>query len=365
MSDSASTSVGSIQLTNTYESIQAFSPKELGRINDIKKQLKEDDPQGIISFGVRAQRDIADFADSVLNEVRKNDTGSAADVLNSLVAKVKETGIDTVNADSFLAKMPIFGGLVNPFKRIVERYENLSVQIEKISDELERARMQLMRDITMLDIMYAKNLEYKNTLDIYIAAGQMKLTELEETNLPALRTTAEQTNRQEDLQQYNDLTAFINNLGKKITDLKLSRMIALQTAPQIRLIQSGSQALAEKIQSSIVNTIPLWKNQVVIAITLLRQKKALKLQKNITATTNALLEKNADVLKDNSIGIANETAGGVVEIETLKKANENLIATIEGTLAVQASGKEKRLQAEQELARIEEQLKGKLSALKS
>lgn len=347
------------------ESIVPFSAEELARVQEIKNQIKVDDSQAIITYGVGAQRDISTFADSILNEVRAKDSGYAGDILTNLVLKVKETDVDSLSGGGFLSKIPFFGNLANTFKRFIERYDKLSVQIEKIVDELDHARMNMLRDITLLDNMYGKNLEYQKNLDLYISAGELKLKELDATTLPELKAKADQTKQPEDVQKYNDFMQFLNRLDKKIYDLKLSRAITIQTGPQLRLIQNGNQALVEKIQSSILNTIPLWKNQIVIAITLFRQKKALKLQKEVTDTTNELLEKNAELLKESAAGIAQESERGIVDIETLKKVNDDLIATIEETLKIQEDGKAKRQQAELELVKIEDQLKNKLLSIKN
>jgi uncharacterized protein YaaN involved in tellurite resistance len=365
MNDKANTSDDLSLIKKADQSIVAFSPQELARVQEIKSQINVEDSQAIITFGVGAQRDISAFADNVLNEVRAKDSGFAGDILTDLVIKVKEIDVDSLKKSGFMSKIPFFGNLVNSFKRFIERYERLSVQIEKIVNELDDARMNMLRDITLLDNMYGKNLDYMNNLDLYIAAGQMKLKELESTTLPDLKAKAEQTKRPEDVQKYNDFAQFLNRLDKKIYDLKLSRMITTQTGPQLRLIQNGNQALVEKIQSSILNTIPLWKNQIVIAITLFRQKKALKLQKEVTDTTNELLQKNAELLKESTIGIARESERGIVEIDTLKKVNDDLISTIEETIKIQEEGKSKRLQAEQELVKIEDELRSKLLAMKS
>jgi uncharacterized protein YaaN involved in tellurite resistance len=353
------------KLINSDEEMIPFTPEELVRVQEIKDQINVEDSQAVITYGVGAQRDISQFADNILQQVRAKDSGFAGDILTNLVLKVKEIDVDSLGEGGFLSKIPILGNLVNSFKRFIERYEKLSVQIEKIVDQLDDARMHMLKDITLLDNMYDKNLDFMKNLDVYIAAGKLKLKELEDTTLPALKEKAEQSKRQEDVQKYNDFTQFLNRLDKKIYDLKLSRTITMQTGPQIRLIQNGNQALVEKIQSSILNTIPLWKNQIVIAITLFRQKKALKLQKEVTDTTNELLKKNAELLKESTTGIAKESERGIVDIETLKKVNDDLISTIEETLKIQAEGKSKRQQAEQELVKIEDQLKSKLLALKN
>jgi len=224
--------------------------------------------------------------------------------------------------------------------------------------------MQLLKDVTMFDNLYEKNLEYLKELDLHIIAGQLKLKEVQDTILPQLKAKAEQSGDPVDAQRFQDMNQMANRFEKKIHDMKLSRMIAIQTSPQIRLIQGNNQVLVEKIQSSILNTIPLWKNQIIIAIGLFKQKKALKLQQEVTATTNELLAKNAEMLKDSSIQVARESERGIVDIETLKKVNNDLISTIEETLKIQQEGKQKRQQAETELIQLESDLKKKLVDIK-
>ena len=356
-----------VSLSNTsMVNLANLSPEQLARIDDIKKQINVEDSQAIITFGVGAQRDISTFADNVLQEVRTKDSGYAGAILTDLVIKVKDIDVDSLGSkEGFFSKIPFLGGLLNSFKKFIIRYEKLSVQIEKIVDELDKARMQMLRDLTLLDTMYAKNLEYLHNLDLFIAAGQLKLQELQNTVAPQLKMKADETRDPADAQKYNDFMQFLNRFEKKLYDLKLSRMISIQAGPQLRLIQNGDQALVEKIQSSILNTIPLWKNQIVIAITLFRQKSALKLQKEVTDTTNELLRKNSEMLKDSTIEIARESERGIMDIETLKKVNSDLISTIEDTLKIQADGKAKRQLAESELAKIEQELKEKLLSVKA
>jgi uncharacterized protein YaaN involved in tellurite resistance len=246
---------------------------------------------------------------------------------------------------------------VNAIKKFIAQYEKVSVHIERIIGELDKARVTLLKDISMLDSMYETNLQYLRNLDYYIAAGMVKLKELQEKTLPELKAKAEASNDPKDTQRLQDFSQAMNRFEKKIHDLKLSRLIAIQTAPQLRLIQGNNQALVEKIQSSILNTIPLWKNQIVIAVSLFRQKKSLELQKEVSKTTNELLAKNSELLKQSSIDIAKENERGIVEVETLKKVNQDLITTIEETLKIQAEGRTKRQAAESEIIRLEGELK--------
>jgi uncharacterized protein YaaN involved in tellurite resistance len=229
---------------------------------------------------------------------------------------------------------------------------------------LDRAKLQLIRDITTLDTMYEKNLDYLKQLDIYIMAGSLKLKDLNDKVMPELKEKAQRTGDAMDAQRVKDMAELISRFEKKIHDLKLSRMIAIQSAPQIRLIQNNDQTLVEKIQSSIMNTIPLWKNQIAIAITMLRQQSALRLQRDVTNATNNLLARNSEMLKTSSIDIARENERGIVDIETLKKVNEDLIITLEETLKIQQEGREKRAQVEIELKTMENDIKNKLMELK-
>ncbi|MDA3901035.1 MAG: toxic anion resistance protein [Spirochaetes bacterium] len=342
-----------------------FVPGDLAKIEEIKKSFNINNSDEVIGYGIGAQREISDFSDTILNQVRSKDSGYVGEVLTGLMFTVKDLKVDSLSTGgSFLSSVPIIGDMVDKAKRFIARYDKLSVQIEKIIEELEKARMNLLKDITLLDNLYNKNLLYLKNLDVYIAAGEDKIDELYTVVLPQFKTKADESNDPADAQRYHDLSQLINRFEKKLHDLKLSRMIAIQTAPQVRMIQNGDQVLVEKIQSSILNTIPLWKNQIVIAITLFRQNKALKLQKEISETTNDLLKKNSEMLKSGTVEVARESERGIVEIETLKKVNNDLISTIEETLKIQQEGKAKRQNAEKELIKLEGELKTKLKAAK-
>ena len=349
---------------STALDLTKFTPEEKTQIETIKNQINLDDSQAIITYGVGAQREISTFADNILGEIRNKDSGYVGEILTDLVTHIKKVDVNGLEQKGgFFSRL--FSSFSNTVKRFIASYEKLSVQIEKIVDQLDNARMQLLRDITLLDTMFGKNQEYRKNLEHYIAAGQLKIQEMQTTILPQLRAKAEETKDSLDAQRYNDFSQTLNRFEKKVYDLELSRTISIQTSPQIRLIQNGNQALVEKIQSSILNTIPLWKNQMVIAITLLRQRNSLALQQQVTKTTNELLTKNSELLKQGTIDIAKESERGIVEIETLKKVNNDLISTIEETLKIQAEGKAKRQQAEGELVRIETDLKTKLMTLRS
>lgn len=339
-----------------------FSEEEQRDIESISKQIDIEDSQAIITFGVGAQKEIASFADNILGEVKAKDSGYVGDILTELVINVKDLNVDSLKAEGgFLSKIPIIGNLVDEVRRFIAKYENLSSKIDRIVNELDKARMTLLKDITLLDNMYDKNADYLRKLDMYIAAGQLKLKEFNEKLLPELKAKADASKDAAEAQKYQDIAQAVNRFEKKLHDLKLSRIIAIQTSPQIRLIQNGDQTLVEKIQSSILNTIPLWKNQIVIAITIFRQAKALKLQKEVTETTNDLLKKNAELLKNGSIEVAKESERGIVEIETLRKVNNDLITTLQETIKIQQEGRTKRQEAERELVKLEGDLKKKLT----
>jgi uncharacterized protein YaaN involved in tellurite resistance len=342
-----------------------MTPEERQKVLDIAAQINISDSQNIISYGNLAQSDISKFSDAMLDQIRAKDSGEVGDVLTDLLIKVQDVNIDSLDPKQkgfSLSKM--FGGFRKETQKFIARYDKISIQIEKIIDQLDRAKLQLIRDITALDTMYEKNLEYLKQLDIYIMAGSLKLKDLNDKVLPELKEKAARTGDAVDAQKVKDMAELISRFEKKIHDLKLSRMIAIQSAPQIRLIQNNDQTLVEKIQSSIMNTIPLWKNQIAIAITMLRQQSALKLQRDVTNATNNLLARNSEMLKTSSIDIARENERGIVDIETLKKVNEDLIITLEETLKIQQDGRARRAQVEAELKTMEDDLKRKLLEMK-
>ena len=336
-----------------------LSPEQKKEVEAILDSIDLSDTQAVIQYGVSAQSDISSFSDAVLNQVRGKDSGYVGEILTDLSTRVRD-----MDAGGLVKGGGFFSRFKSRIRRFIARYEKLNVQIDKIVDQLDRARMELLKDVALLDNMYEKNIEYLRGLDNFIIAGMMKADELNEKALPALTKAAEESDDPMDAQRARDMAERISRFEKKIHDLKLSRMIAIQTAPQLRLIQGNDQALVEKIQSSILTTIPLWKNQVVIAISLYRQKNALELQKQVSDTTNELLEKNAELLKENSVGAAKEMERGIVGMETLKKVNDDLIATIEETLKIQQEGRASRQQAEQELVRIEGDLRQKLTQIR-
>ena len=337
-----------------------MTPEEQKQVMDLAAQINVTDSQSVISFGAAAQQELARFSDTILDQIRNKDAGTVGESLTELLGRVQDLDAGSLDPSKNSGFAKMFGGFRAEARKFVNRYDKMSTSIEKIIDSLEKSKVQLIRDITMLDVMYVKNLEHLKQLDIFIMAGTLKLQELNNKVLPALREQAARTADSMDAQKVKDAMDLINRFEKKVHDLKLTRMISIQTAPQIRLIQSNDQMLVERIQSSILNTIPLWKNQIVISITLLRQQDALKLQKSVTDSTNDLLAKNSELLKVGSIQVAKENERGIVELETLKKVNTDLVATLQETLKIQSEGRTKRMQVESELKVMENDLKARL-----
>ena len=342
--------------------VTVFTPEELMRVDEIAGSIDIKDSQAIIEYGVGAQSDIADFSDTVLDQVRSKDAGFAGEALNELMVNVKEVDVESLsNANA----NGLFRRFSRKVKKFIGRYNKLSFQIDSIVEKLESTRDTLFRDVELLDQLFDKNYDYLKELDIYIAAGDKKITELKETVLPALRAEAEGSQDAVKAQELRDMQSLVGRFEKRVHDLRLSRMVAIQSMPQIRLVQNNDQVLVERIQSSILNTIPLWKSQIVIAITLFRQKAALKVQKDVTDTTNELLKKNSEMLKMGTIETAKEAERGIVEIETLQQVNTDLIETITESLRIQEEGRIARANAEKELNVLESELKQKLMEARS
>ena len=329
-------------------------------VDKIKETVDITDPNMVIQYGLPAQSKIAAFADSLLADLRTKDADAAGEAMTDLLAKVKELDVDGLTKGSQGSRIPLVGRFVDRVKRFDARYQKLSVTVDRLLTALERARMGLLKDVTVLDKMYELNLDHLRQLDLYIAAGGEMLQELEATRVPGLEMEARNTNDPLAAQRLADLRQSVTRFERRVHDLKLTRMIAIQTAPQIRLIQGNDQNLVEKIQSSITTTVPLWKNQIVIALSLYRQQQALTLQRAVTDTANELLVKNAELLRTGSADVARETERGIVDVESLQKVNDELIATLEETIRIQEEGHTRRLQAEGELLRLQSDLRQKL-----
>ena len=339
-----------------------FTQEDREKAASIKENLDLMDSQACLQFGTAAQRSIAEFTDQILSQVRAKDSGYVGELLGELLAELKEVDVtDPGNDEGFLAKIPFLKSAKNKAEKLISRYEVLKVQVDRIEAKLEQARMEMLKDIGMFDMMYEKNLEYFRNLNLYIAAGEEKIEELQREELPRLRKEAADSGDPMAAQLVHDFEENAGRFEKKIHDLKLSRTIAIQTAPQIKLIQNNDKLLVDKIQTATLNTIPIWKSQIVIALGLGKQQKVLKLNQEISETTNELLARNAQLLKTNTVETAREAQRGVVDVETLKKTNQDLIETIWETLRIQQEGRKKRREAEAELTRLEDQLKEALT----
>ena len=350
------------EIAKVTQQTEIISPEDRKRIDEIKNSIDLTDSQSSVQYGVNAQRNIAEFSDTILNNIRSKDSGYVGDLLSNLVVKVKGFEVDGKDSGSFIKKIPIIGSLVGKAQNMMAEYDKLSVQVDKIQAELDKARMMMLKDIVMFDTMYDKNVEYFKELQLYIKAGEEKIIELQTQTIPRLRQEAAASQNQMAVQLVSDFENAVSRFEKKVHDLKLSKTIAIQTAPQIRLIQNNDKILVDKVQSAIFNTIPLWKSQIVIALGLSRQQKVLQMQREITDTTNELLRRNAEMLKQSTLETARETERGIVDIETVKKVNDDLISTIEETIKIQQEGRQKRKAAEAELIQIEDRLKQTLLA---
>ncbi|AUZ24808.1 toxic anion resistance protein [Bacillus subtilis] len=331
----------------------------------LAEQIDHKNMQSIVLYGSQAQSKLLNFSHTMIDHVQKKDVGEIGEILGELMKKLEQVNPDDLQSKKkgFLAR--VFGRVSNSLQEVLSKYQKTSVQIDRISLKLEHSKNALISDNKLLEQLYEKNKEYFAALNVYIAAGELKLEELKTKTIPELRQQAESSeHNQMAIQEVNDLIQFADRLDKRVHDLLLSRQITIQSAPQIRLIQNTNQALAEKIQSSIVTAIPLWKNQVAIALTLLRQRNAVDAQQKVSDTTNELLLKNAELLKTNTIETVRANERGLVDIDTLKKVQESLISTLEETLTIQEEGRIKRRQAEEELMMMEGDLKQKLLTLK-
>ncbi len=326
----------------------------------LASQIDVNDAQAVIIYGANAQSKLSEFSQSMLSHVQANDIGPIGDSLNELMYRLQEANPDELRAGEGNFFQRMFGKVKQSIYEITAKYQKIGAQINKVAVKLEHEKDGLIKDNQMLEQMYQKNKDYFDALNIYIAAGELKIDELQNQIIPQAVAKAQDSGDQMDVQIVNDYTQFLDRLEKRTHDLRLTRQVTIQQAPQIRLIQNTNQVLAEKIQSSIHTAIPLWKNQVVIALTLLRQKDAVTAQRQVSETTNDLLKKNAELLKVSAIETAKENERGIIDIETLQKTQDDLIETIQETLRIQKEGKEKRQAAEIELGVMEENLKQKL-----
>ena len=348
------------EIMQVTQQTETLTPAERKKVEEIKSKIDLMNSGYALQFGSGAQKNMADFSDSLLSQVRTKDSGEVGALLTDLSGKINE--FNRKESDSFVKKLPLIGALVSKGETMLASYEKLSTKVDKIQSELEKSKTTMMKDIMLFDALYQKNLEYFKHLELYIRAGEEKLEEMRSTVLPKLRADAAASADPMAGQVVSDFESNVDRFEKKVHDLKISKTIAIQTAPQLRLIQNNDKILVERVQSAIYNAIPLWKNQIVIALGLTRQQNVLKMQQAISDTTNELLKRNAEMLKINSIETAKENNRSIVDIEIVKKVNDDLVTTIEETLKIQQEGRQARQSAEQELLQIENRLKETLLA---
>ncbi len=328
-------------------------------VDDFSKKIDVTNSQMVLEYGSAAQKSVASFSENALSSVRNKDLGEVGETLTSLVVEIKDFGEEEKK------------GLFGMFKKASNKLEVMKAQygkveqsVDKIARELEQHQITLMKDIAMFDQMYELNLKYYKELTMYILAGKKRLAEIRSTELEELRKKAESSGKAEDAQAYNDLSQMCDRFEKKLHDLELTRMVSIQMGPQTRMLQNNDTLMVEKIQSSLVNTIPLWKSQMVLALGLENSRKATEAQSAVTQATNDLLKKNADMLKMGTIATAREAERSIIDIETLQHTNEQLISTLDEVLQIQRDGAQKRREAEQQLGKIEGELKAKLMELR-
>ncbi|WP_160066972.1 toxic anion resistance protein [Sphingobacterium bovisgrunnientis] len=342
---------------NKNQEIQVnFSEEDKAVIKQYKDKINLQSTTDIIQFGVASQTKVSNFSNEILKQVRTKDMGGAEDILLNLRSDIKSFD-ENLNKKPLI---PFFDTLKKKVQRMRTEYASVEKNIHQIELKLEGHYKTLLKDVNIFDKLFQENQNYFKELSLHIAAGEEKLQEVHSVTLPQLRKEAEESGDQHKIQAYKDMEQHVVRFERKIHDLKLTRMVVLQTAPQIRMIQSNSSSLMEKIQSSIVNTLPLWKNQMVLTLGIAHSQRALEAQKAVTDATNELLRKNSEMLKESTINVARETERGIVDIETIKKANVDIISTIEQVLQIQRDGREKRKVVEQELLQSENELKQNL-----
>lgn len=341
-----------------------FSDEDKKKIETISQQIKLLDHDGLLQFRTNLQQSMSQFSHQMLDEVQSKDMGPVGDSLSQLMGKLKSVNPNDLDPNKQSKLKRIFRRTKASINEVFSRMQSVSSQIDRITIQLDKHKGNLTKDVELLDGLYDQNKKYFDDVTLYIAAAQRKKQQIQSETIPELQEKAHNSGNQMDIQAVADMEQFVDRLDKRIYDLQLSRQIAIQTAPQIRMIQNVNQALAEKIQSSILTSIPLWKNQMAIALTLMRQRNAVSAQRAVTDTTNDLLTQNASMLKQNAIETATENERGIVDIETLKTTQNDIIETIEQTLQIQQDGRQKRQAAEKELNGLENDLKQHLLSMR-
>ncbi len=358
------TLVSEAEKQETRLDISQLSPEEQQMVSEFSQKIDLANTDVIMNYGSSAQKKISEFSDKTLDSVKTKDLGEIGDMISDLVVELQGFDIDQEEEKGFFS---IFKGAKkagNSFTELKAKYDTVEVNVDKVAKALEGHQVQLLKDITVLDELYERNTQNKKELTMYIIAGQEKLAQARDVDYPALVKKAQETNNAEDAQAANDYAQLINRFEKKLHDLELTRMIAIQMGPQIRLNQNNDNLMAEKIQSTLTNTIPLWKSQMVIALGIQHSQDAIKAEEAVDKMTNDLLRKNAEKLKQSTIETAKASERSIVEIETLQYTNQSLIETLDEVMKIQTEGREKRAAAEVELRKLEEELKDKLLEIK-
>ena len=345
-----------IQTIDIEERIE-LTDAEMKVVDDFAKQIDITNTNHILQYGADAQQKMADFSDVALEKVRTKDLGTVGETLSDLIVELNGFSALEENKGGFLG---LFKKAANPIAKLKAKYTKAEANVEKVVDALEGHQATLTKDIAVLDEMFAANTQNFKQLSMYIVAGKKKLEEAQTVTLPELKAKAEASGEPADAQAANDFANMCNRFEKKLHDLDLTRTVSLQMAPQIRMVQNNDALMVEKIQTTLINTIPLWKSQMVLALGLANNQAAIDAQKSVTDTTNELLRKNAEALKDTTVAVAKESERGVVDMETLQNTNRLLIETIDEVMQIQEDGRQKRKAAEVELAKIEGELKTKL-----
>ncbi len=341
--------------------LSSLSPAEQAAVRSFSEKIDVMNTEQVMHYGSNAQKNISEFSGAALGTVRTKDLGEVGNMLGDLVVELKGLNFEPEQKKGLMGLFKKSGQSIAELKA---SYDKAETNVDNIVESLEKHEITLMKDISMMDKMYDKNQEYLKELTMYILAGKLRIEQLRNEELPKYKAKAMETGLPEDAQAANDFSNMIGRFEKKIHDLELTRTISVQMAPQIRMIQNNDSLMAEKIRSSIMNTIPLWKSQMVLALSQYHSDQAMKAQREVTDVTNALLMKNAEALHQGSVNIAKEAERGIVDIETLKKTNIELIQTLDEVRQIQDEGRAKRMQAERELAQIEGELKQKLLSMK-
>ncbi len=331
------------------------------RARDIAETIDPAKPESLTNFGVETQRKLGYYSNELLTKVKAKDSGDAGAAINELLTQINMIRIDEEEKRGFLSRLPFVKKFKDRSQRIATQYNSISENVDDVVVKLEKTRQSILKDSTTLEVMFKQAVEYIHEVRAVIAAGKLKIEELETDTIPALQAEVEASNQDELMvQRLSDLVAFKDRLEKKVHDLTLSHTIATQSMPQIRMIQTTNEVLAQKIQNSIVTVIPVWRQQVAIALGLEKQRKALEIQKKVTDTTNEMLLKNSQLLKTNVVNAAKENERGIVDVDTLKKVNRDMVETLDAVLKVSEEGSRKRAEAVKELAEVQEELNNKI-----